>query len=141
MTDSDHAFYEFSDALLFPGYFGWNWNALSDCLHDLNWLPADGYLIVIDDAFLMLSDNAQDQQTLLQVLHRTVRSWSSRLGQPGGKTIPFNVVLMCDDDRQANQVRRLVAAAVHQTTYCVDDRYRTRGFPRNREHRLLCGKG
>ena len=35
MTDADHAFYEFSDALLFPGYFGWNWAAFSDCLRDL----------------------------------------------------------------------------------------------------------
>ncbi|WP_155386273.1 barstar family protein [Catellatospora paridis] len=29
MTDADHAFYEFSDALLFPGYFGWNWDTFS----------------------------------------------------------------------------------------------------------------
>lgn len=50
MTVADHAFYEFSDALLFPGWFGWNWDALSDCLRDLNWLPADGYLIVVENA-------------------------------------------------------------------------------------------
>ncbi|MEJ3748181.1 barstar family protein, partial [Actinomycetes bacterium KLBMP 9797] len=63
MTDADSAFYEFSDALLFPAYFGWNWDALSDCLRDLNWLPADGYLIVVENAPRLLSSSAEDQHT------------------------------------------------------------------------------
>src|SRR5215468_2567117 len=64
MTDADHAFCEFSDALLFPGYFGWNWDALSDCLRDLNWLPADGYLIIVENASRLLSSSAEDQHTM-----------------------------------------------------------------------------
>ncbi|WP_233257717.1 barstar family protein [Micromonospora sp. S4605] len=64
MTDAGHVFYEFSDALLFPGYFGWNWDALSDCLRDLSWLPADGYLIVIENAPRLLSSSVEDQHTL-----------------------------------------------------------------------------
>ncbi|MEV4813089.1 barstar family protein [Micromonospora avicenniae] len=54
MTEASLVFYEFSDALLFPGYFGWNWDALSECLRDLNWLPAEAYLIVVERAPLLL---------------------------------------------------------------------------------------
>lgn len=32
-------------ALEFPGWYGRNWDALADCLRDLSWLPADGYLL------------------------------------------------------------------------------------------------
>ncbi|MEV4546209.1 barstar family protein [Micromonospora echinaurantiaca] len=71
MTDADHAFYEFSDALLFPGYFGWNWGASSDCLRDLSWLPADGYLIVMN-APRLLSSSAEDQHTLFRILSEAV---------------------------------------------------------------------
>lgn len=36
MRDSDGIFTHFYEALRLPGYFGWNWNALRDCLSDLH---------------------------------------------------------------------------------------------------------
>ena len=109
MTDADHAFYEFSDALLFPGYFGWNWDALSDCLEDLNWLPADGYLIVVENAPRLLSKSAEDQHTLFRILSRAVHHWAS----PLGKSVPFKVLLLCDRDEEAALLRQEKACAVH----------------------------
>ena len=114
MTDADNVFYEFSDALLFPGYFGWNWNALSDCLRDLNWLPAGGYLIIIDNAPQLLSSDTEDQHTLFRILSRAVHHWTSPLGQPNGKGIPFNVLLLCDRDEETALLREEIARAVHQ---------------------------
>ena len=39
-----------ADKLHFPGYFGWNWDALEECLGDLSWLPeGQGVVIVHDD--------------------------------------------------------------------------------------------
>nr|WP_275941314.1 barstar family protein [Planosporangium flavigriseum] len=113
MTDADHAFYEFSDALLFPGYFGWNWDALSDCLRDLNWLPADGYLIVVENAPRLLSSSAEDRHTLFRVLSRAVYDWVSRLGQPDGKGVPFKVLLLCDRDEEAALLQQEIARAIH----------------------------
>ena len=34
-------------ALHFPGYFGHNWDAFEDCLTDLSWLEAKGYVLLI----------------------------------------------------------------------------------------------
>jgi RNAse (barnase) inhibitor barstar len=115
MTDADHVLYEFSDALLFPGYFGWNWDALSDCLGDLNWLPADGYLIVVENAPQLLSSSAEEQHTLFRILSQAVRHWASPLGQPDGKGIPFKVLLLCDRDEEAALLRQEIAYAVHKT--------------------------
>ena len=98
MFDADHALYEFSDALLFPGYFGWNWDALSDCLHDLDWLPADGYLIVVENATRVLPDDATGRHTLFRILIRAARHWSSPLGKT---PVAFKVMLLCDDEAHA----------------------------------------
>ncbi|MEH0970677.1 barstar family protein [Micromonospora sp. CPCC 205546] len=113
MSDADHAFHEFSDALLFPSYFGWNWAALSECLRDLNWLPADGYLIVVDNAPRLLSDGARDRDTLFQILSQAVHYWASPLGRPNGNGVPFKVLLLCDLDEEAALLRQEIASAVH----------------------------
>lgn len=36
-------------ALRLPTWFGHNWDALADCLHDLAWLPQAGALLVLRD--------------------------------------------------------------------------------------------
>lgn len=39
-----------ASAMQFPDYFGNNWDALDECLSDMEWLPADGYCLVLRDA-------------------------------------------------------------------------------------------
>lgn len=39
-----------ASAMQFPDYFGNNWDALDECLNDMEWLPADGYCLVLHDA-------------------------------------------------------------------------------------------
>jgi hypothetical protein len=47
-------FDEVAAALQFPPYFGVNWDALDECLADLNWLPPGNLLIAITAAHEVL---------------------------------------------------------------------------------------
>jgi RNAse (barnase) inhibitor barstar len=42
--------YFLAKELKFPAYFGMNWDALDECLRDLSWLPAKGYVLFLRDA-------------------------------------------------------------------------------------------
>ena len=46
---------EFSRVFSFPDYFGHNWDALEECLADLDWVPAKGYLVLVTDADQVLT--------------------------------------------------------------------------------------
>lgn len=39
---------EMARGLRFPDYFGRNWDAFEESIQDLKWLPAKGYVLVID---------------------------------------------------------------------------------------------
>jgi hypothetical protein len=45
-TDEE-LFEAIAGALRFPDYFGHNWDALDECLRDLEWLKASGYALII----------------------------------------------------------------------------------------------
>ncbi|MEM7205998.1 MAG: barstar family protein [Planctomycetota bacterium] len=60
-------------ALSFPEYFGDNWDALSDCMTDLSWLPAKRVLLVHADLPLWRND---DQRTYLELLRDALQSWA-----------------------------------------------------------------
>jgi len=38
-----------ADKLRFPGYFGWNWDALEECLGDLSWLPPGERVAIVHE--------------------------------------------------------------------------------------------
>ncbi|MFD7904109.1 barstar family protein [Kitasatospora sp. NPDC059722] len=98
LVEAHDAFEQFSYALTFPAYFGWNWDALSDCLRDLSWHPADHYLIIVDHTESMLAGNTEEREILLSILSRAAREWADPLGKPDGKGVPFKVLLLCDDE-------------------------------------------
>jgi len=68
-------FQELARALRFPDYFGRNWDAVYDCLTDLNWLPAAGYVLVLD-GFDHLATNEPGQWDIgLKVLREACAFW------------------------------------------------------------------
>ncbi|HEV2608532.1 MAG TPA: barstar family protein [Xanthomonadaceae bacterium] len=64
--------------LQFPKTFGRNWDALSDCLGDLSWLPAKGYWIEFAHAAELRKAAPEDFDTLMSVLDDAAVSLAAR---------------------------------------------------------------
>lgn len=59
--------------LNFPDYFGWNWDALDECLRDLSWLPA-GKIVLVHEA-LPFSEKGENRATYLAILQSAMKHW------------------------------------------------------------------
>jgi len=62
-------------ALHFPDHFGGNWDALEECLTDLEWVDAEGYLLYYDHIDGLLSAHPDQFETLVEILRDAVASW------------------------------------------------------------------
>lgn len=88
-----------SEALNLPDYFGRNWEALKDCLEDLEWLPGDSYLFIFRNVDQLFSDEPIERAAFLRILNLVAQEWATpiALGEWWDRpAIPFHVLL---DDR------------------------------------------
>ncbi len=70
-----------SVAMHFPDYFGGNWDAFADCLEDLSWHEAKGYVVLFDH-YDGLASHAHGQfDTLLEIFQSAVEFWREQ-GKP-----------------------------------------------------------
>jgi len=75
-SDKDVALARIAQGLEFPEWFGRNWDALADCLSDLEWLePADGYVLALDNAQELRAASLDDFATLIEVLDDVASAW------------------------------------------------------------------
>jgi RNAse (barnase) inhibitor barstar len=75
-----------SSALSFPEWFGRNWDALADCLSDLSWLPASGYVLALDNVEELPTRQRDDFNIAIQVCSAAADLWHE-------KGVPFWVLL------------------------------------------------
>ena len=68
-------FQELARSLHFPDYFGRNWDAVYDCLTDFNWLPAAGYVLVLDGFDQFATNEAEQWNIALKVLRDACAFW------------------------------------------------------------------
>ena len=75
----DTLFDEFSAALQFPSYFGYNWDAFDECIGDLEWTVAERILVVIVDAEEILSTDRSHRSIFLRCINHALTQGSGRL--------------------------------------------------------------
>ncbi|MGE5049324.1 MAG: barstar family protein [Deltaproteobacteria bacterium] len=62
-------------ALHFPTDFGQNWDALEECLTDMEWVDAEGYLLYYEHIDALQSAHPDQFETLVEILRDAVASW------------------------------------------------------------------
>ncbi|MFE2100157.1 barstar family protein [Streptomyces sp. PTD9-10] len=109
MIDSDGVFSQFYEHLQLPDYFGWNWDALRDCLQDLSWIPAKHFLLTIDDAEFALSSNSEERTIFYRALTDAAKNWAAKPELPGQTKTTFRVLLL-----SSPQASRMLAAELNE---------------------------
>ncbi len=62
-------------AMQFPEWFGHNWDALLDCLADLGWIPAEGYVVILEHCDGIHGHAEADFVQTLQVFENAANEW------------------------------------------------------------------
>jgi hypothetical protein len=65
---------QLSSGLRFPDYFGFNWDALEECIRDLSWIPPGP--VVLRHSDLPLVGDVANSQTYLSILSDAVDEWT-----------------------------------------------------------------
>lgn len=68
---------EIGRAFSFPDYYGKNVNALNDCINDLDWIPKNNYILIINNADSFISGNNEDRQDMIDFLNEVSEEWSN----------------------------------------------------------------
>jgi len=79
--------------LAFPEWYGCNWDALADCVNDLGWRPAEGYLVLLEHCDLIHGRAAGDLVTALQIFGEAANNWREQ-----------GIALWCLVDMQADGI-------------------------------------
>jgi RNAse (barnase) inhibitor barstar len=64
--------------LMFPDYFGNNWDALEECLLDLGWIPANGYVLLFSHPENFVTNSLEDFKIFKEIITSASKYWSSQ---------------------------------------------------------------
>jgi len=86
--------------MAFPEWYGRNWDALADCLADLGWRPAEGYLVLLEQVDRLHARAASDLAAALKIFEETAGAWREQ-----------GVAFWCLVDLQVDAIARLPCCA------------------------------
>ncbi|MFH1619184.1 MAG: barstar family protein [bacterium] len=79
---------QFAVQMKFPDYFGHNWDALEECLKDLQeWIKAPGYLLIIRGYDASEGKFPEEMKNICEILESVSAFWSSRKPPVTFKTV------------------------------------------------------
>jgi len=91
---------EFARVLQYPRDAGRNWDAFEELLADLEWLPAEGYLLIVSDAHELLAGSDDEYERFVEIAEDVAKEWSiPRTGQWPRPAVPFHVCLAVPRDK------------------------------------------
>ena len=76
-----------AEALHFPRYFGENWDAFEECVNDLAWAPAEGYVILVENAGAFINGSPAEWKTAEAIFQDAANHWRQA-------AVPFFVFLV-----------------------------------------------
>lgn len=74
-ADKDALLAAIARALKFPEWFGRNFDALADCLGDMSWAPADGYLVMLEHCDGIHGQAEPEFVATLQLFQQAAEDW------------------------------------------------------------------
>ena len=84
---AEHLFAAVATELRFPAYFGKNWDALDECLRDMDRLPSKGYVLLFREA-------GPFWQRASRVAGVFVESWLFAAEEWSRHGVPFHVIFL-----------------------------------------------
>jgi RNAse (barnase) inhibitor barstar len=73
--DKEQMLAAIAKALKFPDWFGHNFDALADCLADMSWKPAEGYLVLLERCDGIHGKAEEDFVSALQIFEQAASDW------------------------------------------------------------------
>lgn len=88
-----------AEAMRFPDYFGMNWDAVIDCLRDLDdRVPAEGYVLFVHGADFLWRHHLQTMGDLVEV-------WLAAAEETGHDGIPLHLVFLSGEPQDGERQR------------------------------------
>lgn len=87
VTSDISLFENIDNTMHFPDYFGNNWDALDECLTDLGWLPANGYVLFVFGASEFWRNSSL-------VAGKLVMSWLAAAEEWAAEEVPYHLVFV-----------------------------------------------
>ena len=78
VKDKEGFLEEFAGKMMIPRYFGKNWDALEECLRDLSWFNAPGFLVILHDMTAFREAQPDEWAMACGILMESVAFWRDR---------------------------------------------------------------
>lgn len=73
--DKDGLLAALARTLRFPEWFGGNWDSLHDCLTDLSWCEAEGYVVLLEECAGFVARAQQDFVVAADIFNTAAAVW------------------------------------------------------------------